>query len=94
MSYMRGPCYIWRDDTQVHVWAENGYDGWDDASWADGIKRPEGSAAVRETPSGVGIPQEAADLYVVMRQLEPNREVAQPNRRHSWSRLSRCPSRS
>jgi hypothetical protein len=35
---MRGPCYIWRDDTQVQVWAENGSDGWGGASWADGIK--------------------------------------------------------
>jgi hypothetical protein len=23
MSYMRGPCYVWRDDERVHVWADD-----------------------------------------------------------------------
>lgn len=38
MSYMRGGCYIWRDDDRAHVWAEDGSDGWDDTSWAEGRK--------------------------------------------------------
>jgi hypothetical protein len=24
VSYMRGACYIWRDDERVHVWADEG----------------------------------------------------------------------
>jgi hypothetical protein len=38
VSYMRGACYIWRDDERVHVWAEDGSDGWHDSSWAEGLK--------------------------------------------------------
>ncbi len=69
MSYMRGPCYVWRDDDRVHVWADDGYDGWDSASWAEGPSQvpdstPHGGA------SGVGIRQEIADAYVVMRLAE------------------------
>jgi|HubBroStandDraft_4_1064222.scaffolds.fasta_scaffold1610297_1 hypothetical protein len=71
MSYMRGPCYVWRDDDRVHVWAEDGYDGWDDTGWAEGRTHahipdstPHGGA------SGVGVRQESADAYVVMRLAE------------------------
>lgn len=32
MSYMQGPCYVWRDDERVHVWADDGYNGWDGTS--------------------------------------------------------------
>ena len=71
MSYMRGPCYVWRDDNRVHVWAEDGYDGWDDTSWAEGRKHADIPAS---TPyggaSGVGVLQESADAYVVMRLAE------------------------
>lgn len=67
MSYMRGPCYIWRDDTRVHVWAEDGYDGWDESSWAEGAGRPHRFPVWRsDSASGVGIRQEIADTYVVM----------------------------
>ena len=41
MSYMRGPCYVWRDDHVVQVWAGDGYDGWDDTGWAENQKHPQ-----------------------------------------------------
>jgi hypothetical protein len=41
MSEMRGPCYVWRDDNRVHVWAEDEYDGWDDTRWAENQKHPQ-----------------------------------------------------
>jgi hypothetical protein len=71
MSYMRGPCYVWRDDNRVHVWAEDGYDGWDDTSWAEGRKHAHipGSTSY-DGASGVGVRQESADAYVVMRLAE------------------------
>lgn len=69
MSYMRGPCYIWRDDDRVHIWAEDGYDGWDESSWADG--RPDASdSAKHERASGVSVPDMAMDAFVVMRLAE------------------------
>lgn len=71
MSYMRGPCYVWRDDECVHIWAENGYDGWDDSGWAEGRKPSQiPESAERAGASGVGIRQEVADAYVVMRLAE------------------------
>lgn len=71
MSYMRGGCYIWRDDHRVHVWAEDGYDGWGDSSWADGRTHgPIPDSAQHGGASGVGIRQEIADAYVVMRLAE------------------------
>jgi len=71
MSYMRGPCYIWQDDTRVHLWAEDGYDGWDETSWAEGRKRSQVPySALHGAASGVGIRQEVADGYVVMRLAE------------------------
>lgn len=33
MSYMRGPCDVWRDDNRL---PDDGYDGWDGARWAEG----------------------------------------------------------
>jgi len=71
MSYMRGPCYVWRDDNRVHVWAEDGHDGWDDTGWAESQKHSQSpdSGPQREA-SGVGIRQEIADAYVVMRMAE------------------------
>jgi hypothetical protein len=71
MSYMRGPCYVWRDDNRVHVWAEDGYDGWDDTSWAEGRKHADiPGSAPSGGASGVGVLQESADAYVVMRLAE------------------------
>lgn len=69
MSYMRGACYIWRDDDRVHVWAGDGDDGWDESSWAEG--RTDVPESVQLGPaSGVGVRQEVADAYVVMRLAE------------------------
>lgn len=71
MSYMRGRCYVWRDDARVHIWAEDGYDGWDDTSWAEGRKHAATpDSAQHGGASGVGIRQEIADAYVVMRLAE------------------------
>lgn len=71
MSYMRGPCYVWRDDNRVHVWADDGYDGWDIASWAEGRQHSQAPDSVLHGgASGVGIRQEIADAYVVMRLAE------------------------
>ena len=71
MSYMRGPCYVWRDHKRVHVWAEDGYDGWDDSSWAEGRTPPHIPGSARDgAASGVGVQQEIADAYVVMRLAE------------------------
>jgi hypothetical protein len=69
MSYMRGACYIWGDDGHVHVWVEDGYDGWDESSWAEG--RPDASvSSEHERASGVGVPHVAMDAFVVMRLAE------------------------
>jgi hypothetical protein len=71
MSYMRGPCYVWRDDERVHVWADDGYDGWGDSSWAEGRRHaPTRDSAQPGGASGVGIRYEIADAYVVMRLAE------------------------
>jgi hypothetical protein len=71
LSYMRGPCYVWRDDNRVHVWAEDGYDGWDETSWAEGRKHADiPSSTPSGGASGVGVLQESADAYVVMRLAE------------------------
>jgi hypothetical protein len=70
MSYMRGPSYIWRDDNHVHIWADHGYDGWAEANWSDGRKHSVPDSAPYGEASGVGIRQETADAYVVMRLAE------------------------
>lgn len=71
MSYTRGACYIWRDDDYLHVWAEDGDDGWSDSSWAEGRKHaPIPDSVLHAGASGVGIRQEIADGYVVMRLAE------------------------
>ena len=70
MSYMRGACYIWRDDERVHVWAEDGGDGWHDSSWAEGLKHDRSHPAENGEASGIGLRQEIADVYVVMRLAE------------------------
>ena len=70
MSYMRGPSYIWRDDSHVHIWADDGYDGWVEAGWSDGRKHSLPESASYGEASGVGVRQEIADAYVVMRVAE------------------------
>src|SRR5829696_6516363 len=65
MSYMRGDNYIWSDGELLHIWAADGYDGWDEAIWAidDDEKRHEN----RVNASGVGILEGVMDEFVVMR---------------------------
>jgi len=71
MSYMRGPSYVWGDSTRLHVRVDDGYDGWDDTSWAGGRRQSQGAdSAPHDGASGVGIRQEIADAYVVMRLAE------------------------
>ena len=70
MAYTRGPSYIWRDDHHVHIWAEDGYDGWVEAGWSEGRKHSVPESASYGEASGVGIQQEIADAYAVMRLAE------------------------
>jgi hypothetical protein len=68
---MRGPCYVWRDDIRVHVWAGDGYDGWDETGWAENQSPPQTpESGPQGEPSGVGVPQDIADAYVMMRLAE------------------------
>ena len=72
MSYMRGNHYLWRDETHLHVWVLDGYDGWDEAGWMP-TEDHQASGHVSETqsrPGGVGIQQPVIDEYVVMRFAE------------------------
>jgi hypothetical protein len=65
MSYIRGDTYIWSDGARLHIWVADGYDGWDDAVWAmeaSAKRRPD-----RVNASGVGIPEEVMDEFVMMR---------------------------
>jgi hypothetical protein len=55
---------VWRDENHIHLWVENGDDGWDDSVWFEG----------RETmtngdshPSGVQLRLETFDELVAMR---------------------------
>jgi hypothetical protein len=72
MSYMRGAHYLWRDDHQIHLWSRAGYDGWDQSVWAAGHTIDTDEAPERPTPapSGVALPQEVADEYVLLRLAE------------------------
>jgi hypothetical protein len=69
MAYMRGDIYLWHDESGLHLWNADGNDGWDDSLWAcseeDGSRHPG-----YENASGVSIPQETMDEYVVMRLAE------------------------
>lgn len=66
MSYIRGDYYLWRDDSRVHIWASDGYDDWDDSVWNESS----GEATAETHPSGVAVPFEVADEFVVMRIAE------------------------
>jgi len=60
MAYMRGEIYIWANDTHIHFWACEGYDGWDKTGWHDSSMRAKAA-------SGVALPHDVADEFVVMR---------------------------
>ena len=71
MAYIRGPQYLWRSTEHLHIWAEDGSDGWSDSVWAEARKpSPAPGSTSHDEPSGVGIRQEIADAYVVMRLAE------------------------
>ena len=73
MSYMRGDYYLWSDGADVlHIWAADGYDGWDEAIWA--IDEEEKRHENRLNASGVGIPEKKMDEFVVMRLAEMIKE--------------------
>lgn len=66
MAYMRGENYIWHDaEDNLHIWSKDGYDGWDVIWAADetGESRAEGY----KNASGVSLPMDVMDEYVVKR---------------------------
>jgi len=69
MAYLRGNYYLWSDtDHRLHVWAFDGADTWMDSGWAsDGSNR----WPTHQNASGVSIPAEAMDEYVMMRFAQP-----------------------
>ena len=73
MAYMRGDYYLWADEKNLHHWAYDGYDCWDEAGWhlvEDGeeeIVKPTHLRGGKNTASGVSIPQDVMDEYVMMR---------------------------
>jgi hypothetical protein len=65
MAFMRGRYYLWSDATHLHVWADDGYDQWDQSVWAAAI---DGGDLPRESdPSGACVPIDVLDEFVVMR---------------------------
>jgi hypothetical protein len=71
LSYILGRQYVWVDDTHVHIWSAEGYDGWDESSWVQSFEAPtERRSAAFGRPSGVSVRQRVADEYVVMRIAE------------------------
>jgi hypothetical protein len=71
MSYMLGRQYVWVDATHLHIWSAEGYDGWDESSWAQGFEAPsDRRSAAFGRPGGVSVRQKVADEYVAMRMAE------------------------
>lgn len=71
MSYILGRQYVWVDATHLHIWSAEGYDGWDESSWAKGFEPPtDRRSAAFGLPGGVSVRQKVADEYVVMRMAE------------------------
>jgi hypothetical protein len=71
LSYILGRQYVWVDATHVHIWSAEGYDGWDESSWAQSFEAPtERRSAAFGRPSGVSVRQRVADEYVAMRMAE------------------------
>ena len=69
MSYMRGRQYIWCDGERLHLWAADGYDGWDDSIWVRGAAGSDKTCA-KHRASGVAIPTDVIDELVVIRLAE------------------------
>ncbi|MEA2722427.1 MAG: hypothetical protein QOH59_198 [Gemmatimonadales bacterium] len=71
MSYILGRQYVWIDASHLHIWSAEGYDGWDESSWAKGFEPPsDRRSAAFGLPGGVSLRQKVADEYVVMRMAE------------------------
>src|SRR5688572_2978358 len=71
MSYMHGRIYLWADDSHVHLWSAEGYDGWDQSTWVKEFEAPnDRQSAAFGRPSGVSVRQKVADEYVAMRLAE------------------------
>ena len=71
MSYILGRQYVWGDATYIHIWSAEGYDGWNESSWAQGFEGPtDRRSAAFGLPSGVSVRQKVADEYVAMRMAE------------------------
>lgn len=65
MSYMRGEVYAWADGNGIlHLWVEDGRDGFEESGWAKG----------KSHPAGVGLPMDDWDELVVMRYEEMKRD--------------------
>lgn len=70
MAYMRGENYIWSDGDLLHIWAADGYDGWDESGWhkdEEGEIEPTHIRQGEVIASGVSVSQEVMDEYVLMR---------------------------
>ena len=68
---MLGRQYVWGDANHIHIWSAEGYDGWDESSWAQGFEGPtDRRSAAFGLPSGVSVRQKVADEYVAMRMAE------------------------
>lgn len=65
-AYMRGKYYLWTDGSGLHLWAYDGYDGWDQTGWHEADFDDENENAA----SGVSIHQEIMGEYVMMRVAE------------------------
>jgi hypothetical protein len=71
MAYIHGRIYLWADDSHVHLWSAEGYDGWDESTWVKEFEAPnERRSAAFGRPSGVSLRQKVADEYVAMRMAE------------------------
>src|SRR5690349_11866282 len=81
MSYMRGKYYLWTGSDGVHLWAFDGEDGWKHSGWAESVKHWKPKRG--QKPSGVCIPEEILDEFVVMRfaELIDERKVLKTIRR-------------
>lgn len=67
MAYIRGDYYIWADESKVHVWARDGYDDWDKSVWNESAGRDRDAGKTQTPPSGVAVPFDVLDEFVVMR---------------------------
>lgn len=69
MAFLRGDIYIWDDVSGFHFWNKEGYDSWDIAGWSTD-ETGEHRALGFEKASGVSVPAEIIDAFVMMRLAE------------------------